>query len=85
MKSDLETVHGVVDKPPAGRLDFIFYWSEYEGWFKVYLKPRHLVMYPELFEQETHLQLAVYVNREKAEMYLCSAQLDTTPQATENL
>jgi hypothetical protein len=85
MQTKSVTVHGDVDKPPAGRLDFIFYCTDdpYAGWYRVHLTPQHLLESGHLLVQGCRLRLVVDIDREKGEMFLHSAALNPQAQPAE--
>jgi hypothetical protein len=85
MRAKSVTVYGEVDKPPAGRLDFIFFCSDdpYGGWYRVHLLPEHVVKYRHLLVINYPLRLVVDIDREKGEMYLHMAELDRRTRPAE--
>jgi hypothetical protein len=64
-------------------LDFIFFRTDYQGFYRVYLKPQHLVKYGHLLVTNNSLRLVVDIDQEKGEMYLHSAESDTQSQPAE--
>lgn len=83
MKLKQQIVHGEVDKPPAGRLDFIFYCFEDTGWYRVYLTPQQLLKYSDILVLGPQLRLVVDVDRKNGEMFLHSAEIDPQTQSAE--